>query len=267
MLAEGLITFRETLEAALVVGIILAYLEKTGNTKLNRHIYLGVGIGLFASVIVALLFTYAAGGFEGRNEQLFEGSVMLFAAFLVTWMVLWMLKQEHVREEIEGIVKVKISRGELFGLVLFTTVAVWREGTETVIFLGAAAFSNGGLALLGALLGVAGALALAFVLFETAMRVNLKLFFHVTSALLVLFSAGLVAHSVHEFQEAGVLEEQSPIWSTKGVLDQKGPVGSVLRSLFGYADSPTPLEVIAYLGYFGVVLVLCKNLKLLYRFI
>ena len=267
MFAEGLITFRETLEAALIVGIILAYLEKTGNAKLNRHIYLGVALGLFASVIVAVLFSYIAGGFVGRNEQLFEGSVMLFAAFLISWMILWMLKQERLRAEIEGIVHVKISKGETLGLVLFTAVAVWREGTETVIFLGATAFSNGGLALLGAILGVAGALALAFVLFETAMRVNLKLFFQGTSVLLILFAAGLVAYSVHEFQEAGVLPEQEPLWSTKGMLDQKSGIGAVARSLFGYADSPTAFEIVAYLLYFALIFVAYRNIKLLYRFI
>ncbi len=267
MFPEALITFRETLEAALVVGVMLAYLERSGNAKLNRHIYLGVGIGVFASVIVAVLFSALVGEFEGRNEQLFEGSVMLFASFLISWMILWMLKQEHVRQEIEGIVKVKTNKGELLGLVLFTAVAVFREGTETVIFLGAAAFSNGRLALLGALLGVAGALALAFVLFETAMRVNLRLFFQGTSVLLILFAAGLVAHSVHEFQEAGVLPEQAPLWSTKLALDQKSGIGAVARSLFGYADSPTALEAIAYLAYFAAIFAAYKNIKLFYRYI
>lgn len=267
MLPEFLITFRESLEAALVVGIVLAYLERTRNTQYNRHVYLGIIAGLVASMVLAVSFESFAGGFQGKSEEIFEGTVMLIASAMITWMILWMLKQEHVRKEIEERVKVEIDSQHAMGLVLFVFVAVLREGVETVIFLSAAAFKESGFSLFGALGGIVAAVILAFIIFETAIRVDLKTFFHVTSILLILFSAGLVAHAVHEFQEAGILEEQKALWDTKSILDDKSLVGSILRSLLGYNDNPTLYEVLGYLGYIALVFVAYLNLDKFERFV
>ena len=92
MIANFIITFRETLEAALIVGIILGYLVRTKQTKYNKTVYMGVVTGIIASIIGAFLFVRLAGGFEGKAEQIFEGITMLFGAFLLTTMILWMMK-------------------------------------------------------------------------------------------------------------------------------------------------------------------------------
>ncbi len=276
MVAEALITFRETLEAALVIGIILAYLERSGNSRFNRHVYVGAAGGVVASAFFGLVFGDVSAFLKGISPELFEGGLLLFAVALLTWMILWMLKQKHVRGEIERTVKERLDEGHAFGLAVFAFVSVFREGIETVVFLNATVVSAGSASALSALFGIAAAVVLAFLLFETALRVDLKLFFNATSVLLVLFAAGMVSHAVHEFEEAGVLEQQAPLWDTKGVLDERGEagvlgpanfLGSVARVLFGYDDRPTLFQALGYAGYLALVAVAWRNIDKLHRVI
>ena len=109
MIESFIITFRETLEVALIVGIILGYLIKTKQTKYNNIVYMGIVFGIVASIIGALLFNYLAGGFAGRAEEIFEGITMLVGALLLTTMILWMMKQKHIARELEQKVAAKIS--------------------------------------------------------------------------------------------------------------------------------------------------------------
>ncbi|MEM3030398.1 MAG: FTR1 family protein [Candidatus Micrarchaeia archaeon] len=267
MIAEFIITFREALEVSLIVGIILAYLERSGNHRYERHVYLGMAAGLVASVFVGLVFQDFSSNLAawGIKKELFEGVVIALAALMITWMILWMLEHgRHLRREIERKIATQINRGYALGLALFTFLSVLREGFETVIFLGAAAFSAGGVSAWGALGGIAAAVVLAFLLFEFAMKINLRLFFNATSVLLIIFAAGLVAHAVHEFQEAGAIPEQEPLWSTKAVLDENGVLGGVAHALTGYDDSPTPYQVLGWLAYYAVFALLYANLKKLH---
>ncbi len=261
MIAEIIITFRESLEASLVVGIILAYLEKSNNTKYNRHVYLGVTAGILASIIAALLIQSILGEFEGVVENLFEGSLMLTAAVLIGWMIIWMMNQGNVRTQIEAGVQEKISAGKIIGLVLFTFLSVFREGVETVIFIHAAIVQDSGNALLGVILGFSAAVVLAFLIFETAIKVDIRRFFTVTSVVLAVFAAGIFAHGVREFQEAGWLPQQQEMWNTKNILDDESSMGAMVRALTGYKDNPTPFEGIAYVGYFGAFLLAYSIMK------
>jgi len=258
---EFLITLRESLEAALVVGIILAYLEKTRNTAYNRHVYLGVAAGVLASIIAALLIQSVLGEFEGVVENLFEGSLMLSAAILMGWMIIWMMNQGNVRAQIEAGVQEKISAGKVVGLVLFTFLSVFREGVETVIFISAEMVQDSRNALLGVIIGFSAAVALAFLIFETAIKVDLRRFFTATSIVLAVFAAGIFAHGMHEFQEAAWLPQQQEMWNTKHILDDESSMGAIVRALTGYNDNPTPLEGIAYVGYYGAFLVVYSTMK------
>lgn len=262
MLAEAIITFRETLEAALIVGIILAYLHRTGNFRYERHVWLGVGAGIVGSLVGAAIFPAIE---RLMPEELFEGLIMLVASVMVTWMILWMLKARHIRHEIEKKVKVELDEKRATGLAVFVFLSVFREGIETVLFLGAAAFAGSSLSILGALAGMAGAVFLAFLLFETTMKVNMKLFFNVTSVILILFAAGLVSHAVKEFQEVKVLPAQEPIWDTSAILDDKSPAGAIPRALFGYRAKPTLLMVGTYLLYLLGVFAAYRNIERLHK--
>jgi len=271
MIPSFIITFREALEAALIVGVILSYLVRTKQTEYNNVVYMGVLSGIVASIIGALLFVRLAGGFTGRAEQIFEGTTMLIGALLLTTMILWMMKQRHIALELELRVKTELTENHRLGLFLLMFVAVLREGIETVIFLGAASFVSSSNSLIGASAGIVAAILLGYAIFVGSMKIDLKRFFNMTGILLVLFAAGLVAYGVHELQEAKII----PTWvehlwdinpsvnpdGTYPLLHENGYVGSILKGLFGYNGNPSLLEVLSYVTYLGLVLILWGSKK------
>jgi len=278
MISSFIITFRETLEAALVVGIVLAYLVKTKKEKYNPIVYIAVVSAVIASILGAFLFNALAGGFEGRAEQIFEGISMLFAAFLLTFMILWMMKQKHIVVELHKKVSTELKERHKFGLFSLVFISVLREGIETVIFLGAASFiAAGSNSAIGAVLGIIGAIILGYMLFVLSKRIDIKKFFNVTSVLLVLFAAGLVAHGVHEFEEAGIIPivvehvwDINPLQNPDGsypALHENGAIGSILKGLLGYNGNPSLIEVLSYFAYIILILILWKNIERIHKVI
>jgi len=247
MTASLLITFRETLEATLVIGIILAFLRKEeADDRFHHSVWGGVFAGITLSVILAWVFqTFLLEWSEG-HEELVEGILMFLAAALLTWMIIWMSRQGRIRQKLEQRVGEHHVRGELFGLFALALVSVLREGIETIIFLNAAS-SAGHSSLFGGMLGVILALLIGFLFFAGAHKMDLKLFFRSTSTLLILFAAGLTAHGVHELQEAGLLTFlTTEAWNTNHIVQETGVIGSLLKGLFGYNGNPSILEVFAY---------------------
>jgi high-affinity iron transporter len=269
MIPSLIITFRETLEAALVVGIILSYLVRSKQTDYNNVVYLGVVSGIVASVIGALLFNRMAGGFTGRAEDIFEGVTMLFGAFLLTTMILWMMKQKQIAAELQHRVATEVAKARRFSLFFLVFIAVLREGIETVIFLGAASLVSTDNNLIGALAGIIAAVLLGYAIFVGSMKINIKTFFNATSIVLILFAAGLVAYGVHELQEAKIIPtliehiwDINPSLNPDGsypLLHEKGYIGSILRGLFGYDGSPSLVQVLTYSLYLVSVFVLWRK--------
>jgi len=269
MIASFVITFREALEAALIVGIVLGYLARTGQTRYNRVVYLAIGAAVAASIAGAALFNSIAGGFTGRAEQIFEGATMLIGAALLTTMILWMMGQRRVAAELREKVATTVAEAHRLGLFALVFVSVLREGIETVIFLGAASFTSTDYSLVGALGGLLLAGLLGYAIFAGSMRLDLAKFFTVTSILLILFAAGLAAHGVHELQEAGMIPvvvehiwDINPALNPNGsypLLHENGSLGSVLKALFGYDGNPSLLEVVTYLAYLLLVFVLWRR--------
>ncbi len=279
MIASFIITFRETLEAALIVGIILSFLVRTKQTKYNNVVYIGIVSGLMASIIGALIFTNIAGGFEGRAESIFEGATMLIGAILLTTMILWMMKQRHIALELEKKVKKEIVESHKLGLFLLVFIAILREGIETVIFLGATSFVSNGSSIIGGIAGVIVAVFLGYLIFVSSMKINIKKFFSITSILLILFAAGLVAHGIHELGEAKIIPNiidevwdinpEAPL-AEKGIyplLHERGYIGSILKGLFGYNGNPSLIEVLAYIIYLFFVIILWRNIKQVHKLI
>ena len=279
MIASFIITFREALEAALIVGIVLSFLLRTKQTKYNNIVYIGIISGLIASIIGAFLFISLAGGFEGRAEAIFEGVTMLIGAVLLTTMIIWMMKQRHIALELEKKVKREVFESHKLGLFFLVFIAILREGIETVIFLGAASFVSTDNTLIGGIAGVISAVFLGYLIFVSSMKVNIKKFFAITNILLILFAAGLVAHGIHELGEAkiipNIIEEvwninsEAPL-ADKGIyplLHENGYIGSIFKGLFGYNGNPSLIEVLAYLAYLFFVLVLWKNIKQVHKVI
>ena len=179
MIASFMITFRETLEAALVVGIIWSYLVRTDNRAFLGLVVKGGAAGIAASILGAWIFQVFAGGFEGRAEEIFEGITMLIGATLLTSMILWMMTRNASRELEEGLASAvgKASGTAVFLLVFFS---ILREGIETVLFLNSASMLGGGNVLSGAVLGIIVASMIGWIFFKGAMRLNLKTVFNLT---------------------------------------------------------------------------------------
>ncbi|HHS98236.1 MAG TPA: high-affinity iron transporter [Chloroflexi bacterium] len=256
MLASGLITLREGLEAALIVGIVLSVLRRLGHADQARVVWAGVATAVGASVAAGLAIHRLGVAFEGRGEEIFEGATMLLAAVVLTWMIFWMQRQgRQIQTGLEQDVRRATAAGGRGALFALAFIAVVREGIETVLFLTAAAFTATPLqTLLGGALGLAVAVGLGWLAFATGRRLNVRLFFRVTGFLLLLFAAGLVARGVHELQEAALLPTLiEHVWDLNPVLDEGGAIGNLLKALFGYNGNPSLLEVLAYGVYFLVV--------------
>lgn len=251
-----LIMLREGLEAALIVGIILAYLTKTGNRDKFGVVWLGTGLSVALSLLVGAGIFLTAGGIEGRAEALFEGSAMFTACGVLTYMIFWMRRQAiNIRGHLHAQVHTALESGSLVALGLLAFVAVGREGIETALFMFAATKTATPLAATaGGLLGLGGAVILGYLLYRGTYRLNLRAFFNVTSVLLLFFAAGLLAHGIHEFHEAGVIPPViDPVWDTNGILDERSTPGSFLKALFGYNGNPSLIEVLAYAAYLLLV--------------
>lgn len=258
--AASIVALREGIEAALIVSILLAYLHKIGRSDRVRLIWGGTGLAVAVSLVVGVAIFATGAEFEGTAEQVFEGLVTLTAVGVLTWMIFWMRRQgARIRAELqEKVDAALVAGGFALGVLAFT--AVLREGIETALFLFAAAKGTAvesagvGAQLVGAALGLGAAVVLGVALYRGGIRMNLRSFFRVTGAILVVVAAGLFAYGVHELQEAGWFPFlTATAFDVSGWLpDDAGP-GAVLRGLIGYQADPTVLEVLAWTGYLVLV--------------
>jgi len=198
------ITLREGFEAALIVSLIFAYLAKTGRVADHRRsVWLGIAAGVAASVSIGAVLFVSAGELEGDSEALYEGTAMIVAAGVVTWMAFWMRKQAasiggHLREQVSD----SLRSGGGLALASVAFVGVAREGVETALFLFASTGESGpALTMIGALAGLTAAVVLGVLFYRGALRMNLSRFFLVTSVLVIAFAAFLIFSGVHEFGE------------------------------------------------------------------
>jgi len=269
MLPSYLLSLREGLEAALIIGIVLGALTKIRRTDLSPALWLGVWIALAVSVVAAVVLTTFGLSLEGAAEQIYEGFTMLIAAGLLTWMIFWMSKQARfLKGELEdGVNKAAATTGKR-AVYWLAFVAVVREGIELAIFITAAFFvgdktqveNNLTQTLAGTILGLGTAVLLGYTLFATTVRLDLRRFFQVTGLLLILFASGLVAHGVHEFNEAGIIPPViEHIWDVNAILDENSVPGLLMKTLFGYNGNPSLTEMIAYFGYLAVILSLWRR--------
>jgi high-affinity iron transporter len=262
MLAGFLLALREGVEAALIVGIVLGLLKKMNRSDRAPWVWLGVGIASIVSVIAALMLNLLNAEFEGPGEMAFEGLTMLFAAGVLTWMIFWMQKQgRQTQLGLEANVKSALSHGTHWGLFFVAFLAVVREGVELALFLTAVNFSEPAagveapiLGWLGGLLGLIAAVIIGWLMFDTAIKLNLRRFFQLTSIVLIVFAAGLVGHAIHEFNELGWIPSVvEHIYDLNAIVPESSTVGQFLSALFGYNANPALTEMTGYLGYFVAV--------------
>jgi high-affinity iron transporter len=215
MLQAFIITLREGVEAALIVGITLAYLGKIGRNDLRKAVYAALGAAFAGSIGIAIVISRL-----NWNEDVFEGWIMLVAAFFVVTMVVFMMKTgRKLKGEIEGKVGRLAGKDAWVGLFFFVFLMVLREGAETVLILSAVSLNSTELmSFLGTLLGVIAAIAFGVIFVKGSVRINLQKFFRVTTAILLLVAAQLVIAGLHELSESGVIP------SSKEEMSIIGPI-------------------------------------------
>src|SRR5271166_3264368 len=202
MLEAFIVTLREGVEAALIVGITLAYLAKINRPELRKSVYAALISAFVGSLAVAALLSRTH-----WNQDIFEGWVMLAAAFFVITMIVFMMKTgRKLKGQIEGKVGLLAGEDAWFGLFLFVFLMVLREGVETVLILSAVSLNSTELlSFLGTLLGVVAAILFGVMFVKGSVRINLQKFFRVTTVILFFVAAQLVISGLHELSENGVL--------------------------------------------------------------
>lgn len=272
-----LITLREGVEAALVVGIVLACLQKAARSQLNPWVYGGIGVGITASVLVGVLFSWGMARLTASYPQYseviedgLEGGFGLLAIALLSWMLIWMSRQARsMKAEVAGSVETAIARGNNAGWGIFTLIliAVLREGFEAVSLV-LAYFQSGFAPVLGAIAGLIFAAIIGLLIFKLGVQINLRAFFQVMGVLLLLIVAGLVisvlAHLDIVVNQLAIMNGQPGLcfsgdfatngscilgpmlWDASSILPQKQFPGIVLKILFGYREKLYLIEAVGY---------------------
>jgi high-affinity iron transporter len=257
VLATLVIFLREGIEASMIVAILLAYLNRLGQRQHFRDVFLGVGAALVLATAGGAAAYLTIRSYDGsRVQTIFETVTFVIAASVLTYMTFWM--RDHARSlssELRSRAEAALDGRARWGLALLAFQAVGREGLETVVFTLAIIFSTSAVnALSGALIGLAGSLVLAFVIYRLGHKLNLSRFFTVIGVLLMVFAAGLLADTAENLQELGwVRVLGTPLWHSGALLSEDSALGDVLHSFFGYSDAPTPLQILVYVVYLAVV--------------
>jgi FTR1 family protein len=217
LLEAFIVTLREGVEAALIVGITLAYLNKVQRPDLRRSVFFGLGAAFVASIGVAIALSRLQ-----LNEDIFEGWVMLAAAFFVLTMIIFMIRTgKKMKGEIEGKLGALTSRGSQIGVFLFVFLMILREGAETVLFLAAVTLNSSSLlTFIGTLAGIFASVLFGVMFVKGSVRINLQKFFRVTTVILFLVAGQLIISGLHELSENGVLP------SSKEEMALIGPIVS-----------------------------------------
>ncbi len=259
MLATAIILFREVLEAALIIAIVLS--ATRGVVGRTRWVLIGVGAGLSGAAGVAALATTAASLLSGEGQALLNAGILLTAVGMLTWHNVWM--SAHARElkaELNAVgADVQSGTKPLMALTLITAMAVMREGSEAVLFLWAIATGGAGSSAmgLGALVGVGAGVLAGVLLYRGLLRIPLRHFFTVTSWLILFLAAGLSAQAAGFLNQAGVVPALGHgLWNTSDWLDQNSLPGQLLHVLLGYVASPSGIQILFYLATLFIILLL-----------
>ncbi len=250
LIASFVLFLREGLEASLIVSILFAALRQLGQLKQMRAIWIGIGLAVLASLGGGALIYITIREYDGSTFQtIFETITYLVAVVLLTSMTFWL--QSHVRSLKKELTSQAALAGSTFGLGLLAFFTVGREGLETAVFSLALAFQTSGIwLLLGALLGLATAMILCWLIYRLGYRLDFRIFFRVMGILLLVFAAGLFANAIQNMQELGwVSFGTMQLWNSAKFLSEDSTLGDILHTFIGYADAPSVLQVAIYVVY------------------
>jgi high-affinity iron transporter len=260
MLGNYLIGLREGLEASLVVTILIAYLVRSERRHLLPRIWSGVAVAVAVSLGFGALLTFGPRGLTFEAQEAIGGSLSIVAVAFVTWMIFWMARAARgLGGELRGRIDRAADAGR-WSLAAVAALAVGREGLETALFLWATTQTATGAhtvstvpawqPLTGAALGLATAVALGYLLYRGAIRINLSTFFTWTGAFLIVVAAGVLGYGVHDLQEAGILPGLTTLaFDVSGTVDESSWYGTVLKGVLNLSPQTTWLQAVAWLAY------------------
>jgi len=259
VLSNALIGLREGLEAALVVSILVAFLVRTERRSALPWVWAGVAVAVVLSVLVGALLTFTSNSMSFEAQEAFGGVLSIVAVGFVTWMIFWMRRTARA---LSGELRDRLEQALQIGswaVALMAFRAVGREGLETAVFFWAAAQAAGSTSapLAGFLVGIAVAVALAYLIYRGAVRINLARFFTVTGVLLIFVAAGILAYGLHDLQEAAILPGLNTLaFDISAQVPADSWYGTVLKGIFNLSPRTSVLEAGVWLLYVGVVLTL-----------
>ena len=261
MLANYLIGLREGLEASLVVVILVAYVVKSGRRELLPRIWAGVAVAVAVSLAFGALLTFGPRGLTTQAQEALGGFLSVVAVGFVTWMVMWMARSAR---GLSGELKGQVDRAADAGgasLVVVAMLAVGREGLETALFLWASTQAttpsgeSTALPMLGALLGLLTAVALGYLFYRGAVKINLSKFFTWTGAVLIVVAAGVLSYGVHDLQEGGVLPGLNNLaFDLRGVFTEDTWIGTLLKGTLNFTPNTTWLQAFVWVVYLAVTM-------------
>ena len=253
-LGNFLIGLREGLEAALVVGILLAYIRKTQRTHLLAPMWAGVSVAVLLSLSFGALLTFGPQTLTFEAQEAIGGSLSIISVGFVTWMIFWIAENARMlSDELKG--KLDAVQTSVWAVVLLAALSVGCEGLETTLFIWSAIRTAGqeanAIPMLGALVGIAIAVVRAWGM----MRINLSRFFTITGAFLVIVAAGVLSYGIHDLQEAAILPGLNNIaFESYRYIDPSSFVGTLLKAVFNLSSTTTWLEAGAWILYVGIVM-------------
>ena len=249
MLASALIVFREVLEAALVVAMILGATKGVGGRR--SWIGWGVAAGVLGAVVVAALMGRISESLSGTGQPVFEAAALLSAVVMLGWHNVWMARHgKRLTDDFKRLGRdVGAGRKSMAALFAASAIAVLREGSEIVLFLyGLAASGAGAVSIgFGGLLGFAAGAAAGFALYQGLMKIPVRHFFRATGWMLLLLAAGMASQAAAFLNQADLLPAiRDRVWDTSWLLSADSLAGSVLKTLIGYTPNPTGLQLLFY---------------------
>lgn len=259
MLQTFLTGLREGLEAALIVGILVAYLHKSGRDDLLGPLWAGVGAAVVMCLGVGAILTFTSHELSGSAEPAFAGIMSVLAVAFVTWMVFWMRTQAHLmKHDLQSKLDKAVSAGG-WAVAVAAFLAVGREGFELALFLWPtvqAAGSETG-AFLGVLLGLGSAIVIGYLIYKRAVTLNLAVFFRITGMALIVIAAGVLAYGISDLQEVGLLPGANHIaFDVSQHISPDGWLGTLLKGTLSFSTTTTWLQLIVYVTYLVVVMAL-----------
>ena len=257
MLANFLIGLREGLEAALVVGILIAYVVKVKRRDVLPRLWVGIAIAIAVSLGVGAILTWGPYGLSFQAQEAIGGALSIVAVGFVTWMIFWMARTARdLRHNLENRMDLALM-GAGWGIIVLAFLSVGREGIETALFVWASVAASGGtwIPAVGALLGILTAVVIEVLIYRGFVRINLGKFFTWTGGFLIIVAAGVFAYGIGDLQEAGVIPGAlAKAWDISNVIPASSWYGTVLQGVVNFNPNPSWLQVIGWFLYLAITI-------------